>query len=258
MGHREQLLAGAKRCLYERGYARTTARDIVTASGTNLASIGYHFGSKEALLTAAMIEAMDEWGDELERAVTVDPDASPLDRLTAIWTGVSESVTRHRQLWAASVDLVTQVDHHPELRERLAAAMAAGRAAFTSIVLDNSGEGDTFGPVDGEGDTSVDSKGDTADPVDGNGPVPGNGIEVADGASRAAPGDPGSEVGALVMAVITGLSVQWLLDPEGAPSGAQLVEALRTLAAAAGTTSGPAAVDGPAGHGGSPVAGAPA
>ncbi|MBN1170597.1 MAG: helix-turn-helix transcriptional regulator, partial [Micromonosporaceae bacterium] len=73
MGHREQLLAGAKRCLYERGYARTTARDIVAASGTNLASIGYHFGSKEALLNAAMIDAMTEWGDELERAMTTDP-----------------------------------------------------------------------------------------------------------------------------------------------------------------------------------------
>ena len=41
MGHREDLLEGAKRCLYEKGYARTTARDIVAASGTNLASIGY-------------------------------------------------------------------------------------------------------------------------------------------------------------------------------------------------------------------------
>jgi AcrR family transcriptional regulator len=50
MGHREALLAGARRCLLERGYARTTARDLVAASDTNLASIGYHFGSNEALL----------------------------------------------------------------------------------------------------------------------------------------------------------------------------------------------------------------
>ena len=54
MGHREALLDGARRCLLERGYARTTARDLVAASGTNLASIGYHFGSKEALLNGAM------------------------------------------------------------------------------------------------------------------------------------------------------------------------------------------------------------
>ena len=40
MSHREDLLAGAVQCLREKGYAHTTARDIVAASGTNLASIG--------------------------------------------------------------------------------------------------------------------------------------------------------------------------------------------------------------------------
>ena len=37
-------------CLREKGYAHTTARDIVAASSTNLASIGYHYGSTKALL----------------------------------------------------------------------------------------------------------------------------------------------------------------------------------------------------------------
>ena len=53
--HRDQLVKGAIKCLQTKGYARTTARDIATASGANLASIGYHFGSKEALLNEAMI-----------------------------------------------------------------------------------------------------------------------------------------------------------------------------------------------------------
>ena len=33
MGNREDLLAGAKKCLYEKGYARTTARDIAPRPG---------------------------------------------------------------------------------------------------------------------------------------------------------------------------------------------------------------------------------
>ena len=65
MGNREKLLAGAKRCIQEKGFARTTARDLVAASGTNLASIGYHFGSKEALLTQALVEELGEWGDQV-------------------------------------------------------------------------------------------------------------------------------------------------------------------------------------------------
>src|SRR5215218_1592676 len=98
MGHREDLLAGAKRCLFERGYAHTTARDIVAASGTNLASIGYHFGSKEALLNAAMIGAIEEWGEEMERALTPDtaPAAAPLDRFEETWTRVIGSFATHR------------------------------------------------------------------------------------------------------------------------------------------------------------------
>jgi len=51
---RDQLLEGALLCLQTKGYARTTARDIAAASGANLASIGYHFGSKEGLLNAAV------------------------------------------------------------------------------------------------------------------------------------------------------------------------------------------------------------
>ncbi|GAA5003457.1 hypothetical protein GCM10025734_40840 [Kitasatospora paranensis] len=62
MGNREDLLAGAKRCLYEKGYGRTTARDIASAAGVSLAAIGYHYGSKEALLTQATIQALGEWG----------------------------------------------------------------------------------------------------------------------------------------------------------------------------------------------------
>ena len=69
MGHREDLLVGAVRCLREKGYAHTTARDIVAASGTNLASIGYHYGSTKALLNAAVITAMEDFGAEMAKAI---------------------------------------------------------------------------------------------------------------------------------------------------------------------------------------------
>ncbi|MFE3187699.1 helix-turn-helix domain-containing protein [Nocardia sp. NPDC059240] len=55
-------LAGARECLFGKGYARTTVRDIATASGVSMAAVGHHFGSKEALLTAALGEATREWG----------------------------------------------------------------------------------------------------------------------------------------------------------------------------------------------------
>ncbi len=38
-------------------------------------------------------------------------------------------------------------------------------------------------------------------------------------------------VGSLVLAVISGLAVQWLLAPEAAPTGRDLTTALRAIAA---------------------------
>ncbi|MGH3898001.1 MAG: TetR family transcriptional regulator [Pseudonocardiaceae bacterium] len=64
------------------GYGRTTARDIAAAAGVSLAAIGYHFGSKETLLNAALMQATMEWGEELERALATetDPEATPMER----------------------------------------------------------------------------------------------------------------------------------------------------------------------------------
>ena len=186
MGHRERLLAGAKRCLYERGYSRTTARDIVEASGTNLASIGYHFGSKEALLNAAMMEAVGEWGEELERILVVDgdEDADLMERFEAVWTRVIESFEAHRPALIASFEAFVQAEHSPGLRERLAAGHEEARLWLAALFR-------RIGSTAGEG------------------------------SERA--------VGSFYLALLNGLMVQWLLDPERSPSGRDMAEALLTI-----------------------------
>jgi AcrR family transcriptional regulator len=188
MGHKEDLLAGAKRCLYERGYARTTARDIVAASGTNLASIGYHFGSKEALLKAAMIEAIDDWGKEIGRALAadVDPTATSLERFEAIWNRMLDSFAEHRQLWVATFEVFTQIDHVPEVRVFLADALEQGRSGLAQL----------FQNID-----------------------------------PAAEGQAVRAIGSFYQALMTGVMTQWMIDPERAPSGHDLAQALRVIAA---------------------------
>jgi AcrR family transcriptional regulator len=128
VGNREDLLVGAKRCLLEKGYARTTARDIATAAGVSLAAIGYHYGSKEALLNLALIEATGEWGQALE-AMLADIDPGE-DRFEAVWTKVIESFTEHRRLWVASFEVLGQIEHVPQVREHLAAGL---RQAFPGL-----------------------------------------------------------------------------------------------------------------------------
>jgi AcrR family transcriptional regulator len=134
MGHREDLLTGAKRALFEKGYAHTTARDIVSLSGTNLGSIGYHYGSTEALLVAAMLSAMEDWGEALKTALGGAADDDPPDPMLRFWQRVIGSVGSHRQLWLASVEVLTVAERNDELRAQLAAGLREGRSGMAAMV----------------------------------------------------------------------------------------------------------------------------
>jgi len=141
MGNREALLAGAKRCLIEKGYARTTARDIAAASGVSLAAIGYHFGSKDALMNQAIYEFVGEWGDEVERALGAEGalDAEPLKRFESIMGRTVESFSGPaRGMWAAQMELLSPMEHNEELRTFLAGVQrdAAGGLAELFLGID--------------------------------------------------------------------------------------------------------------------------
>jgi AcrR family transcriptional regulator len=136
MGNREDLIAGAKRCLIEKGYARTTARDIAAASGVSLAAIGYHFGSKDALMNQAVYESIGDWAEEVERALAAEGalDAEPLRRFESIMGRTIESFGGSgRGLWAAQLELMSLLGHNKELRAFLAGVQqdaARGLAEF--------------------------------------------------------------------------------------------------------------------------------
>lgn len=136
MGQREALLAGAKRCIAEKGYSRTTARDVVAVSGANLAAIGYHFGSKDALLHAAVLESFDEWGEAIEQAM-IDPGAgAPLDRLEHFLAGLLASAPERRSTLVASVQVFAEAEFVPELRDQLVRTYQQGTQAIAAMLLD--------------------------------------------------------------------------------------------------------------------------
>jgi len=109
VGHREQLLDAAGRLLVQRGAGRITARDLVAESGTNLASIGYHFGSKDALINAAIEAAFDDWAEQLASLVMSDPDATPIERGMATWLTALETMGE-RKLCAAAQGTIRKAD----------------------------------------------------------------------------------------------------------------------------------------------------
>jgi AcrR family transcriptional regulator len=195
MGNRDALLAGAKRCIVEKGYAHTTARDIVAASGTNLASIGYHFGSKDALLDAAILDSFDDWDDDIEAALRDHRDGQPADRLAAFLDVLIEKVRTDRAIVAASVQWVAQIQFSAAVRGQLAEAFAGARRGLAAMLL---------------------------------------GVE-----EEAVTGDESAlAVGSLGLALVNGLVLQWLVDPEQAPSGREVAAALRAVALPAAASAG--------------------
>ncbi|GAA4901415.1 TetR family transcriptional regulator [Stackebrandtia albiflava] len=185
MGQRDDLLAGAKKCLVEKGYSRTTARDVAAVSGANLASIGYHFGSKDNLMSLATLELVSEWGDTIEAAVHAARAADPAARLERLLDTLFADVRADRSLQVASIQAYAQALFVPDIRDRLARDVGIGRRELAAMAL-----------------------GVEPDRVD---------EETARG------------LGATLHAMIVGFVVQALLDPDSAPTGAEVVGALRAV-----------------------------
>lgn len=115
--HRDRLIAAAKQCLAEKGYANTTARDLVNASGTNLASIGYHFGSKEQLLNTALMKNYEEWLTPLLQRP--HPEAS---NSAFIASGIRTYLDRFEQEGSVSYacyEAIAQSRHAPDIQHDL-------------------------------------------------------------------------------------------------------------------------------------------
>ncbi|MFF8873609.1 TetR/AcrR family transcriptional regulator [Streptomyces massasporeus] len=133
MGHREDLLEGAKRCLLAKGFLRTTARDIVKESGTNLASIGYHYGSKDALLAQAYVEMVEGMSDAFEGGGELRGAPGSLDRFAEVWANIIGTMRDPGSMWRLSMEIVAMGDQLPEVREHLARAQREGARGIVTL-----------------------------------------------------------------------------------------------------------------------------
>jgi AcrR family transcriptional regulator len=136
MGNREDLLAGARKCILERGYANTTARDIATAAGVSLAAIGYHFGSKDRLLTEALTEAVGSaMGDGLEAMVRDAGQGRSLpEAFGPTWEQAGRLFGEHTEALLASMENLLRAYRSPESREFMAGAVESGIGEIEAVL----------------------------------------------------------------------------------------------------------------------------
>ncbi|RDI63631.1 TetR/AcrR family transcriptional regulator [Nocardia pseudobrasiliensis] len=137
MGNREDLLAGARKALLERGLAKVTARDIAAAAGVSLAAIGYHFGSKDRLIVEAVTEgAGNEIGDGMDAAIrdATGEGASLWDSLALTWNGMLDVVQNHREQLLLSFENAANVIRSEELQAYLAEASESAYSELANLL----------------------------------------------------------------------------------------------------------------------------
>ncbi|GAA2621065.1 TetR/AcrR family transcriptional regulator [Actinomadura fulvescens] len=183
MGNREKLLEAAKQCLFEKGYERTTVRDLASAAGVSMAAIGYHFGSKEALLNEALFQALDG-GDAFlgEHEETGDAEA-----YAALWRRLVASFSSNRTFWIANLETVLRAQRDPDLRAQIAGGQGQGRSGMARVVTGEAEE------------------------------------DLPEATVRS--------LGAVQLALVSGVMMQHLTDPESAPTAEEVIAGLRALCA---------------------------
>ncbi len=132
---KQRLIEAAGEEFAARGFEGATIRSISKRAGTNIAAVNYHFGDKEGLYAAALIEAHrcgQQEGDETE--VTDAPPAEMIRRfihrfITNIKrdaAGSWQTAMMHREMIepTKAADILVRESIRPRF-ERLRAAVAA-------------------------------------------------------------------------------------------------------------------------------------
>jgi AcrR family transcriptional regulator len=132
--NRALLVEGTLRCLERLPAERITARAIARESGANLASIGYHFGSKDELVTEAVIEGLDRWLDEVaERLGDLERQPPPI-RYRRASEVIESTRDRHAGLARNFVGALAKAQHVPRVRERLAEGFDRTRPSVAALL----------------------------------------------------------------------------------------------------------------------------
>jgi len=195
--HRKQILEAAIECVQTRGVAGTTTRDIAAAAGASLASIPYHFGSKDALMDEALLKAIRRYTGHLEGQAFAG-DAPPLQALAKSLIATVDSFDEVRALLVSLMEAHVKAMHSDALRESVAANRRVAVERIGGMVKGGLG-------LEGE---------------------------LSDGEIHA--------VSVLVLALVDGLMLSWLIDPDATPDGKELLDAV--VAAVGPLVTGPDAL----------------
>jgi AcrR family transcriptional regulator len=129
------------RCLEGLPLEGITVRAIAAESGANQASITYHFGSKDALVTAAINNGLDRWLEEVSQDLAALSTATPADRFRRAGQILTQTRRRHAGLIRHFVAVLARAPHDPRVRQQLAEGFHRTRPAVAELM--NLGDDET-------------------------------------------------------------------------------------------------------------------
>lgn len=132
--NRSQLIEGTLRCLERLPPERITARVIAEESGANLASITYHFGSKDALVTEAVITGLDRWLAEIARRLDELRPHDPSERYRAALAVVEDTRHEHEGLAQMFLAALARARHDERIRRLLATGFRRTRGEVAHVL----------------------------------------------------------------------------------------------------------------------------
>jgi AcrR family transcriptional regulator len=132
--NRSRLVEGTLRCLERLPPERVTARAIAEESGANLASIAYHFETKDKLVTEAVIWGLDRWLGEIERSLgdLASPDLP--ERFHLAGEAIEATRQRHVGLARNFLGALARAQHDDGVRETLVAGFRRTRPVLASLL----------------------------------------------------------------------------------------------------------------------------
>jgi AcrR family transcriptional regulator len=132
--NRSELIEGTLRCLERLPPERVTARAIADESGANLASITYHFGSKDELVTEAVIAGLDRWLAEIARRLDELDARAPEDRFRAAFAVVADSRRHHEGLARTFLGAMAKASHDERVRQLLTEGFRRTRGEVATVL----------------------------------------------------------------------------------------------------------------------------
>jgi AcrR family transcriptional regulator len=132
--NRSKLIEGTLRCLERLPPERVTARAIAGEAGANVASITYHFESKDALVTEAVIEGLDRWLAEIAGRLTELDAESPPERFRQAAAVIEGGRRRHAGLAANFLGALAKAQHDPRIRGLLSEGFRRTRSEVAAVL----------------------------------------------------------------------------------------------------------------------------